>query len=151
MQEQGDLGEKLAEFVNSVSHTRGRTLAFMAETGVTVTQAILMDRVLGGAADTPSAISEVMGLSLSSASQMIDRLVRLGFLERFENPEDRRRKTIVVTAAARQFLEKLRHLRVGEFEAGTSTLSAETRELLRTAVSRALQEIRADRSSPSKA
>jgi DNA-binding MarR family transcriptional regulator len=141
MHERDDLGKKLAEFVNKVSHTRGRTLTFMTEANVTVTQAILMDHVLNGVAATPSELSDVMGLSLSSASQMIDRLVKFGFLERFENPDDRRRKTIIATAAARQFLEKLQNIRVTEFEAGISGLSPTTRDLLRTAIMRALEEV----------
>ena len=136
-----DLGAKLAEFVNKVSHSRGRALVFMAEANVTVPQVILMSYVSTGAAPTPSGISNLMGLSISSASQMIERLVKMGLLDQFEDPADRRKKTIVATAKAREFLGQLRILRAQEFELGLAPLSEETRERLADAIHRALGEI----------
>jgi DNA-binding MarR family transcriptional regulator len=136
-----DLGAKLAEFVNKVSHPRGRALVFMTEANVTVAQVILMNSVATGAAATPSEISHLMGLSISSASQMIERLVKLSFLDRYEDADDRRKKTIVATDKAKEFLDQLRVIRANEFEHGVAPLSQATRDLLAEAVNRALAEI----------
>jgi DNA-binding MarR family transcriptional regulator len=140
-----DLGRLLAEFVNKVSHPRGRALAFMTEANVTVPQVLMLDHILNYTTTTPSELSGALSLSPSSVSQMIDRLVKGGFLTRFEDAEDRRRKTIVITARAKQFLDELGRLRVEEFEIGTSVLSAETRNILKDAITVALGELRRPR------
>lgn len=137
--EDDDLGLLLEAFVNRVSHPRGRALSFMSEASVTVAQVILMSHAIDGG--TPTRLAAVMNLSLSSVSQMIERLVKLGFLRRDEDAEDRRRKTIRTTPKAKSFLDKLKALRAEEFAAGASVLSRETREALKSAIARALREL----------
>ena len=144
-----DLGFLLEDFVNKVSHPRGRALSFMAEASVTVPQAILMNYAIMAPHSTPSQLAANMNISLSSISQMIERLVKLGYLRRAEDAGDRRRKTIDVTKKARTFLDELKALRADEFAVGTAALSAETRALLGSAVAQALGEIEAFR-APSK-
>lgn len=135
-----DLGLMLEAFFNRISHPRGRALAFMSEASVTVAQAILMSHAVGGG--TPTKLAVAMNLSPSSISQMIERLVKLGFLQRSEDTEDRRRKTVRATPKAKAFLDKLRILRAEEFAAGAAVLSRETQGVLRSAVGRALRELR---------
>ena len=89
----------------------------------------------------PSSLAAAMKISLSSVSQMIERLVRLGYLKRAEDGDDRRRKTVAATARAAAFLNMLKALRAQEFEAGVATLAPETRRLLIAAVAQALGEL----------
>ncbi|HLW91265.1 MAG TPA: MarR family winged helix-turn-helix transcriptional regulator [Roseiarcus sp.] len=112
----------------------------MSEASVTVPQAILMNYAMTIPRSTPSSLADILGISLSSISQMVDRLVRLGFLNRHEDEMDRRRKTIEVTPKAKAFLDQLRMLRADEFVAGAAALTSETRNLLKTAIARALRE-----------
>ena len=148
---QDDLGFLLEDFVNAVSHPRGRALSFMAEAAVTVPQAILMNYATNAPHSTPSQLAAHMNISLSSISQMVERLVRLGYLRRAEDAGDRRRKTIDATPKAKMFLDELKALRADEFAVGTAALAAETRDLLGKAVSQALREIRAGPRTPSEA
>lgn len=136
-----DLGRLLETFVNKVSHPRGRALAFMSEASVTVAQVILMNAAMTERDSTPSSIAATVNLSLSSVSQMIERLVKLGFLQRSEDAEDRRRKTIRATPKAKGFLDNLRTLRAEEFAAGAAVFSRETRDVLKSAIARALREL----------
>ena len=48
-----------------------------------------------------------MRVSLAAASQMIDRLVQQGLLDRAVDPVDRRRKILATTTAAQSLLRKL--------------------------------------------
>jgi DNA-binding MarR family transcriptional regulator len=136
-----DLGFLLEAFVNKVSHPRGRALSFMSAASVTVPQVILMNVAMTVPNSTPSSLATAMNLSLSSVSQMIERLVKLGFLRRSEDVEDRRRKTISATPKAESFLDDLKALRAEEFAAGTEMLTEETRDLLKSAIARALAEL----------
>jgi DNA-binding MarR family transcriptional regulator len=90
---------------------------------------------------TPSTLALTMKISLSSVSQMIERLVGLGLAQRIEDPGDRRRKTIKVTAKARTFMVRLMAVRSAEYAAGTASLSETTRRHLTAALSQALQEL----------
>ena len=51
-----------------------------------------------------SDISEEMGISNAASSQMLDRLVQMGFISRTEDPQDRRNKQLEVTETGRQIL-----------------------------------------------
>ena len=135
-----ELCDLLASFVNRVSHPRGRALSFLAREGLTVDQAILLNYAKLRPGSTPSALAESMNLSLPSASQMLDRLHRMGMVARSEDPTDRRRKTIDVTAKAATFLEAFHDVRCEEFLVGTAPLSATTRQALSIVIKTALDE-----------
>jgi len=141
MKDMEHLGELLETFINRVSHPRGRTLTLIAEASVTVPQIVLMNFALNIPNSTPSTLAAVMNISLPSVSQMIERLVKLGLLQRREDPEDRRSKTVEVTAKARTFLTRLKAVRSGEYAEGTSGLSQATRRRLAEAISQALKEL----------
>jgi DNA-binding MarR family transcriptional regulator len=136
-----ELGALLEAFVNRVSHPRGRTLSLMSEAQVTLPQVILLNFALTIPDSTPSSLAAIMKISLSSVSQMIERLAKLGFMQRIEDAEDRRRKTIEVTPKAVAFLACLKAVRSEEYAVGTAKLSKATKRLLKEAISRALKEL----------
>ncbi|MGV3624015.1 MAG: MarR family winged helix-turn-helix transcriptional regulator [Archangium sp.] len=135
------IGALLEEFLNHVSHPRGLALTHLAEAGVTVDQAILLSRVNESPGVALSTVAGGLGLSLPSASQMTERLVKQGYLKREESTEDRRRKSLQVTAKARKFLSAFKKVRAGEFSEGTSKLSEATQAKLVAALERALKEL----------
>lgn len=53
-----------------------------------------------------TGLSEHLGISNAASSQLIDRLVKLGLLERTEDPSDRRVKQIALSAQGRAMIEK---------------------------------------------
>jgi DNA-binding MarR family transcriptional regulator len=138
------LGGLLEAFMNRVAHPRGRALAFLTRSSVTVDQAILVNHALTRPGSTPTSLAATMNLSLPSISQMIERLAQLGMLRRTEDPADRRRKTIEVTPKARRFLRELQAVRSQEFSAGAAALSPTTQQRLVAALERALTELDAD-------
>jgi DNA-binding MarR family transcriptional regulator len=58
--------------------------------------------VIGGV----SEVGDHLGVSNAAASQMVDRLVQQGLLERVESPADRRMKQLTLTARGRALVEK---------------------------------------------
>lgn len=136
-----ELGSLLVEFFNRVSHPRGRALSFLAEAGLTVDQAILLSYAHEQPGSTPSSLAARMNLSLPSVSQMLERLVKLGMLRRSEDPTDRRRKTITLSATAKRFLTRFREVRVRELVTGTEPLSPATRQALIVALTAAHVEL----------
>jgi DNA-binding MarR family transcriptional regulator len=57
-----------------------------------------------------SALAEHLHVGLSAVSGLVDRLVDHGYLERHEDPTDRRQQQVSVTAAGAAALERIREL-----------------------------------------
>ena len=53
-----------------------------------------------------SNISEHMDISTAAASQLVDKLVQAGLLERTQNPYDRRAKQVTLSPKGREFIEQ---------------------------------------------
>jgi len=136
------LAALIEAFVNRVSHPRGRVLNLMARASVTVPQVILLNFALTIPGGTPSNLAAKMRMSLPSVSQMIDRLVKLKLVARAENPADRRRRTVRVTAKGKRLLARLSAVRSAEYRAGAAGLSAAARARLIDALAQALRELK---------
>jgi DNA-binding MarR family transcriptional regulator len=119
----GRAGETLRRLVDLVSHRSGLAIAAMNEAAVTLPQVLLLSHVERCAATSPTEIAAAMGASLPAASQMIDRLVQEGLLDRAEDPADRRRKTVATTVDARAVLRKIRTARSTEYGRGLAAVS----------------------------
>jgi DNA-binding MarR family transcriptional regulator len=82
-------------------------------------------------------IGKQLGLSLPGASRSVEQLVRRGWLERSEDPEDRRMKRIHITDEGRDVLRRLERARL----AGLERFAASIPEAEREALSAALEPI----------
>jgi DNA-binding MarR family transcriptional regulator len=71
---------------------------FMGQASLSRSQAHALMRLHFGGEITISDIGDGLGISSPAASQMIDRLVQMGLVERTENPVDRRLKRLAITA-----------------------------------------------------
>jgi len=91
---------------------------FMDEHDLSPSQAGTLMRLYHCVAEGVSDIGEHLGITAPAASQMVERLVQGGLLERREDPHDRRYKQIVLTlrgtaliasgiASRRQWLEQV--------------------------------------------
>lgn len=58
---------------------------------------------------TMTAVANIAGVSPNVATGMIDRLVDRGFVERFQNPENRRVVQVRITAAGKEIQAKVHH------------------------------------------
>jgi DNA-binding MarR family transcriptional regulator len=80
-------------------------------------------------------IGEHLGITAAGTSQMLNRLVEDGLIERSEDAQDRRAKRIVLTGKGQETLAESIHARQHWLHQLVETLSPEEREL----VSEALQ------------
>ncbi len=117
------IGERLVEVVNRISHREGKVLALMNEYSVTLPQVLILKRLETEGDLTLSKIAENFKMSLSSVSQMIDRLHLQGFVERSENPGDRRQKIVRATPKSRILLKRFHQARAEEYAMGISKLT----------------------------
>jgi DNA-binding MarR family transcriptional regulator len=80
-------------------------------------------------------LSDRLGLSLPGTSRMIDGLMRRGWVERREDPDDRRMKRIGITDAGREIVERIETARLVGLEQYAASLTPEQRTRLSSALS----------------
>jgi DNA-binding MarR family transcriptional regulator len=78
-------------------------LLFNKEKGVTMAQIGALFRIRKGDCSV-SDISDELNVTNAAASQMLESLVQQGFIQRSEDPNDRRSKQIVLTEKGRKIL-----------------------------------------------
>jgi DNA-binding MarR family transcriptional regulator len=140
-------GSALRRLVDLVSHRSGLALALMSEAAVTLPQVLLMSRVEQVGSASLSDLGEGSLASTAALSQMIERLVRQGLLDRTEDSIDRRRKAIRTTTRARALLRRLEAARSADYEIGLSAVSEELRARLATALERVVADVERARAS----
>lgn len=134
-------GDALRRLVDLVSHGAGLALALMNDAAVTLPQVLLMSRIERFGSASLSDLAQGAGVSPAALSQMIDRLVRQGLLDRTEDAFDRRRKAIRLTPPAHEFLRKLEAARSAEYQLGLSLLDQELQEELAAVLERVIASI----------
>jgi DNA-binding MarR family transcriptional regulator len=88
----------------------GAHLPEFMEVAVTMSQAKVMYTVLVAGTLRLSELAGRLGVSLSTTSAQVDRLVELGLLDRHDDPADRRQIVISVTPDGATQLERFREL-----------------------------------------
>jgi len=82
----------------------------LLEVHVTMSQAQLMFLVYTRPDISMSTIAATLGVGSSAVSGLVDRLVEHGYLERMEDPSDRRQQLVSLTAAGRDVVDHMREL-----------------------------------------
>ncbi len=82
------------------------TRQFARQHGLSVGQLLVLRQVQFRGPCTVSDIAQRMGVTNAAASQLLDRLVEHGLIERQANPHDRRSRSIVLTPAGRRLLDE---------------------------------------------
>ena len=72
---------------------------------------------------TMGELADALGMTPSSASQLVERLVRLGLVERLREEDDRRVVRVVVTTGARRKFDAMLRVRLRALEQLTAALS----------------------------
>jgi DNA-binding MarR family transcriptional regulator len=103
-----------------VSITQMKTLHALSDCGCELSVKDLADR---------------LRLSLPGASRNVDLLLRRGWLQRGEDPVDRRMKRVGITAAGREIVERIETARLVGLEQYAASLSPEQRSRLMSALS----------------
>ena len=110
--------------------------ALIGELDISITQMKTL-HALDDCADEVSVkeLADRLGLSLPGASRMVDGLLRRGWLERREDPDDRRMKRVGITAAGRTIINRIETARLAGLEDYSASLSPEQRATLSSALS----------------
>lgn len=87
-------------------HKKSTTSAWM-ELHLTLPQFKMLVIVSQAEPSTMGCIAEQLGIGEPTASYLVDRLVQAGLVERSEDPADRRRAMIRLSAEGRTLLDKL--------------------------------------------
>jgi DNA-binding MarR family transcriptional regulator len=72
-----------------------------------------------------SELTKALGITQSSSSELIDRLVKAGYVEREPKPENRRMLSLKLTEAARQLVGRRKEALFSHFKEAISRLSPE--------------------------
>ena len=101
---------------------------FMDESGLSLSQASALMHLYHRDQCDVSDMGEHIGVSNAAASQMVDRMVQLGLLERVEDTLDRRVKQLSITAKGRELIEGGIQARCRWMEELTEALSAQQQD-----------------------
>ncbi len=94
------------------------------------TQLAALYAVAGTATLTVGDLAEQLGRSPSAASRIVAGLVRSGYLERTEEPVDRRQRTLALTPSGQALLAAVDHARADQFLAIVRPLPMAERALV---------------------
>jgi DNA-binding MarR family transcriptional regulator len=123
-----------------MSTSMGAFLQFAKEQGLSVPQIGALFHINSRGTCGVSDIGDDLGVTHPAASQMLERLVQNGLVERREDPDDRRAKQIVLTERGHRVVRGSMEARQRCFAALADGLSPQERDLavaaLRTLVAR---------------
>jgi DNA-binding MarR family transcriptional regulator len=100
-------------------------IEYAAETKLSMPQIALLIRLNGKRRCGVTELGEEFGVSGAAASQMVDRLVQLGLLERVEDVDDRRVRRLLLTQKGRAIVERNFEARQGWIKSFCSTIRPE--------------------------
>ena len=85
---------------------RGIQLDFFVKRGVTQTQFLVMAAVRAYSRCTMGTLAKNLHISMPTASGLVERLVRTGYLRRIPQSEDRRQVVVTLTAKGEAFFKE---------------------------------------------
>jgi DNA-binding MarR family transcriptional regulator len=110
--------------------------ALIAELDISITQMKTLHALSDCAREiSVKEVSDRLNLSLPGASRIVDALLRRGWVERREDPDDRRMKRIGITDAGREIIERIEAARLVGLEQYADSLTADQRSRLSAALS----------------
>ena len=119
----------LSEFTEVfVRRSMSDFFAFMKSTGLSMTQFSTMFRLFHKGSCGVSDVGESLGVTNAAASQMVEKLVQLGHLQRAENPEDRRNKLLTLTPEGEELIQESFEVRRRWMDGLTKFLTDEEQE-----------------------
>lgn len=136
------LGEVLQRFSSRIGRRpEGAATTAMRQAGVTSAQMGVLDRIARREAWTPSALARSLKMSPPAISQMLERLWHLDLIDRMENPDDRRQRSISATPKARALVQRIVDARTMECAASVSKLNEVMKRELTEVITRALKTL----------
>jgi DNA-binding MarR family transcriptional regulator len=125
------LGKWIGVFMRQ---SMGELVQYAKESGLSMSQISALFRLYHTGACPISEIGAHLGFTNAAASQMVERLVRQGLLERVEDLQDRRVKRLSLTPAGRQLVENGMQVRRRWMEQLSASIPSEQREAVGSAL-----------------
>jgi len=119
----------------------GEDLAILAETGLTLPQVLTLYELHDHGPRCVSSVAEVLHLSQPATSQLVDRLVQEGLVDRAEDPRDRRRKRLAITARGGRLVTRLIDAKSRSLDHAANRLTPQARADLAAAISEAVRQL----------
>ncbi len=138
----------LQHFASLMRHVAGWHAPDFLGVDVTMSQAKCLYVVALHPDISMTAMAEQLHVGLSSASGLVDRLVEHGYLERHEDPTDRRQQLLSLTPAGVSVVERIRELNAEFLASLLQRLSADELEALRFGIAALAREARAINPAP---
>ncbi len=133
------LADLIKRFYSSISaYKYSETLSIMYDSHLTLPQIVTLIHVNSCKQCSISSISKRINLSLPATSQLVDKLVKEGFLIRNEDSSDRRNKIIMLTENGINFVKRLSESRRMDIENAISSLPVELKRNLFDALNKAI-------------
>jgi DNA-binding MarR family transcriptional regulator len=120
----------------------GNFFIYARDNGLTMAQFGAMLRIFYRGACGVSDIGNVLGVTNSAASQMLERLVQLQLITRTEDPKDRRVKHIVLTDKGRQIVQESNFAFHNWMEALARTMNVAEQEQVSNALAILIEKAR---------
>lgn len=131
MQSSKVLSDVLREWTKVFMHRSGRDFKrFMETTGLTFSQINILMRLMHGETLGVSDIAAQLGITNAAASQAVERLVQMGFVERREDPADRRAKRLKLTAEGQALIQQSIEARMRWIEQMAASLTPEQAQMV---------------------
>lgn len=131
MNEEKKLPQVLQSWIEVFMHRSFRDhKRFMDQAGFSPSQAMTLSWLYRCGAVGISEIADNLGITNPAASQLVERLVQQGFLERTEDPNDRRFKQVTLAPKGRELIERSIEARRVWMEQLTEKFTAEEQNTL---------------------
>jgi DNA-binding MarR family transcriptional regulator len=119
----------------------GDTLEIMNEASLTMPQMVALYILANEVPRTIGALADALRLSPGATSHLVDRLVQAEFVERSEDPDDRRQKRIVIAKNGLTTVRRVHEARAKECSTAFSRLSASVRRDFVTNLTTVIKEL----------
>jgi DNA-binding MarR family transcriptional regulator len=130
-----ELHQILKQFVETYSRQSMRHfIAFIKERGLSMSQMATMQMLHRHGACGVSDIADYLEVTPAASSQLLNKLVNEGLIERQEDKEDRRVKKIALTPEGDRIIRESIQARQYWFDPLIASLSAEEQDLTKTAL-----------------
>jgi len=110
------------------------TIKFWKDSELTMPQMSTLMRLHHGSACGVSEVGSLLGVTNAAASQMVEKLVQQGLVERSEDPNDRRAKQLTLTPKGRALIQKGLEARRRWLEELITALTPEQQKIIITAL-----------------
>ena len=121
----------MAEFAAIMRHAAGWQLPEFLALDVTMAQAKVLHLVAARPGIGLSALAARLGVGLSGVSSLVERLVEHGYIERKEDPSDRRQQLVTPTQAGEAVIDRMREMNAEHMQLLLQGLAEEDLRALR--------------------